>query len=264
MPPDTASPCLTWRADCSCYAGQGSLHSPDGSAFMANESARQVPTVPLTRGARCLFYGVASAYTHECIEIARRAGIEIRGFVHNLDPNLAPRDLAPLRQPDALSAEERRLPLVFPLITPAWREVLARQTTALGCAEAGMLIHPSAQIAETSPPAPGFNANAGTVIGARSRICRHVLLNRSASVGHDVTLDDYATIGPGAVLGGFVTVGRRAFIGIGATVLPEVTIGADAVVCAGSVVLRDVPARTAVMGNPARVVRTDIPGYNLY
>jgi maltose O-acetyltransferase len=53
-----------------------------------------------------------------------------------------------------------------------------------------------------------------------------------------------------------ISVGDNAWIGGGAIVLPGVSIGPDSVVGAGSVVTRDVPARSVVVGNPARVVRT--------
>jgi UDP-2-acetamido-3-amino-2,3-dideoxy-glucuronate N-acetyltransferase len=52
-----------------------------------------------------------------------------------------------------------------------------------------------------------------------------------------------------------VTVKRGGRIGAGAVLLPGITIGEDGLVAAGSVVTRDVPARTIVMGSPARVWR---------
>ena len=63
--------------------------------------------------------------------------------------------------------------------------------------------------------------------------------------------------GPGVVLAGGVRVGAAAFIGAGATVLPEISIGAAAVVGAGAVVTRDVAAGDVVIGNPARVLRSN-------
>ena len=54
---------------------------------------------------------------------------------------------------------------------------------------------------------------------------------------------------PGAAL-------RRACrIGGGALILPGVEVGEEAFVATGSIVTRDVPARTLVMGAPARRVR---------
>jgi len=51
------------------------------------------------------------------------------------------------------------------------------------------------------------------------------------------------------------TIRRGARVGGGSVLLPAVEIGEDAFVGAASVVTRDVPARTLVMGTPAKVVR---------
>jgi acetyltransferase-like isoleucine patch superfamily enzyme len=52
-----------------------------------------------------------------------------------------------------------------------------------------------------------------------------------------------------------VTVRRGGRVGAGVVTLPGVTIGEDALVAAGSVVTADVPARTIVLGTPARAWR---------
>lgn len=57
---------------------------------------------------------------------------------------------------------------------------------------------------------------------------------------------------------GAVKIGRRCFIGGGAIILPGVTIGDEVIVGAGAVVHDDVPARCAVGGNPARILKRDI------
>jgi len=51
------------------------------------------------------------------------------------------------------------------------------------------------------------------------------------------------------------TIRRGARIGGGAVLLPGIEIGEEAFVGAGAVVLHDVPARTVVVGNPARELR---------
>ena len=51
------------------------------------------------------------------------------------------------------------------------------------------------------------------------------------------------------------TIRRGARIGGGAVLCPAVEIGEEAYVGAGAVVTKDVPARTLVVGNPARVLR---------
>lgn len=52
-----------------------------------------------------------------------------------------------------------------------------------------------------------------------------------------------------------ITVRRGGRIGAGAVILPGIEIGSDAVVGAGSVVTRNVPARTTVLGAPAKTFR---------
>jgi UDP-2-acetamido-3-amino-2,3-dideoxy-glucuronate N-acetyltransferase len=76
-------------------------------------------------------------------------------------------------------------------------------------------------------------------------------------------------VAPGVLLTNDPTAGRRGAdrelrgavlrracrLGGGAILLPGVEVGEDAFVGAGAVVTKDVPARTLVMGVPARVVR---------
>jgi acetyltransferase-like isoleucine patch superfamily enzyme len=52
------------------------------------------------------------------------------------------------------------------------------------------------------------------------------------------------------------TIRRGARVGGGAILCPQVEIGEEAFVGAGAVVTKDVPARSVVVGNPARVLRT--------
>ena len=56
------------------------------------------------------------------------------------------------------------------------------------------------------------------------------------------------------------TIRRGARVGGGAIICPQVEIGEDAFIGAGAVVTKDVPARTVVVGNPARVLREVPPG----
>jgi acetyltransferase-like isoleucine patch superfamily enzyme len=58
------------------------------------------------------------------------------------------------------------------------------------------------------------------------------------------------------------TIRRGARVGGGAILCPGVEIGEEAFIGAGAVVVRDVPARTVVVGNPARTLR-DVPAEEL-
>jgi acetyltransferase-like isoleucine patch superfamily enzyme len=58
------------------------------------------------------------------------------------------------------------------------------------------------------------------------------------------------------------TIRRGARVGGGAILCPGIEVGEEAFVGAGAVCTRDVPARTVVVGNPARVLR-DVPDEEL-
>jgi acetyltransferase-like isoleucine patch superfamily enzyme len=58
------------------------------------------------------------------------------------------------------------------------------------------------------------------------------------------------------------TIRRGARVGGAAVLLPGIVVGEEAFVGAGAVVIRDVPARTVVVGNPARQLR-EVPDEEL-
>ncbi len=53
-------------------------------------------------------------------------------------------------------------------------------------------------------------------------------------------------------------IGRRCFIGARSIILPGITIGDECVIGSGAVVTKDVPANSLVVGNPARIIRSDL------
>ncbi len=102
----------------------------------------------------------------------------------------------------------------------------------------------------------------GVVIGDRCKIQNSVNIYNGVTIGDEVFIGPAVTftndLHPSAVGEWLVTptiVGNGASIGANATIVCGVTIGEGAVVGAGSVVIDDVPARTLVVGNPARFVR---------
>ncbi len=53
-------------------------------------------------------------------------------------------------------------------------------------------------------------------------------------------------------------IGRNCFVGARAVIMPGVRIGDHCVIGSGSVVTADVPSNSLVVGNPARVIRSNI------
>jgi carbonic anhydrase/acetyltransferase-like protein (isoleucine patch superfamily) len=90
------------------------------------------------------------------------------------------------------------------------------------------------------------------VIGACSNIQEGAILHCDPNL--PVVLEDYVTVGHRAVIHS-AHIERGSLIGIGAIVLNGVRVGAGSIIGAGSVVTKDVPARSLVVGVPAKVMR---------
>jgi acetyltransferase-like isoleucine patch superfamily enzyme len=109
----------------------------------------------------------------------------------------------------------------------------------------------------------GSGIGRGAQIGARSRLMPGALVALDTVIEEDVFIgprlivtNDQAMgrLGPG-VVHPVTRLGRGCRIASNVTLLPGVEIGEDAVVGAGSLVTKSVPARTVVVGTPARVLR---------
>ncbi|MRS11732.1 MAG: N-acetyltransferase [Actinobacteria bacterium] len=129
----------------------------------------------------------------------------------------------------------------------------------------------------------------GAGIRERCRLGNNVVIGRNVTVENDTTVGSRTKIQTGAYITAYVTIEEDVFVapmvvttndnfmgrtekrlklmrgctirrgarvGGGAHILPGIEIGEEAFVATASVVTRDVPARTLVMGSPAKVVRT--------
>ncbi|WP_256013249.1 acetyltransferase [Desertivirga xinjiangensis] len=120
------------------------------------------------------------------------------------------------------------------------------------------LIHPKACLSSRTIIGEGTVVVGGATINIDARIGRHVIINTNSSVGHDCEIGDFVHIGPNVALAGNVKVGEGTHIGLGAAVIQGVSIGKWCVIGAGSVVIKDVPDGAMVVGNPARIIKTQI------
>lgn len=104
----------------------------------------------------------------------------------------------------------------------------------------GIDIHPGAKIGNGIM----FDHGTGIVNG------------ETAVIGNNVSILHNVTLGGTGKSGGdrHPKIGDGVLIGAGSCVLGNIWIGDGAKVGAGSVVLKDVPARTTVVGNPAKLV----------
>ncbi|MBB4266192.1 acetyltransferase [Roseospira visakhapatnamensis] len=137
---------------------------------------------------------------------------------------------------------------------PALRE---RLTAHYGPGNLEGLVSPHATVSRHAIVGPAGIIQRGVTIMPAVRIGRGCNVNINATLHHEVTLDDYVSVGPGAIVLGTVRIGRHASIGAGAIVHQNVTIGPGARVGAGAVVVRDVAPGQTVVGVPARPIKQE-------
>jgi hypothetical protein len=209
-----------------------------------------------------VIYATGSPILVDLEESLFRAGIPVCAGVQNLPGKNFLSSQAPTFSPDVVPDDLKECPFMVPLFTPGNRQQAVREAEQLGFKQPFSLIDPSVAAPRVLRFDAGLYVNAGCSLGAGSDLGAFVFINRGAAIGHHAFFGRFVSIGPGAVVGGQVTIGKGSMVGAGAVVLPKVMIGENAVVAAGAVVFRDVPDHCVVLGNPARVVKTKIRGYN--
>jgi acetyltransferase-like isoleucine patch superfamily enzyme len=121
-------------------------------------------------------------------------------------------------------------------------------------------------VPQPGAPAPLLEVGDGTSFNRFIKIicAGHVTIGENVLVGDHVFIDDthYRYDDPSAPIGSQplaepmpVVIGSGTHLGFRVMILPGVTIGENAYVGAGAVVTEDVPARTVVVGDPARQIR---------
>jgi len=191
----------------------------------------------------------------EIVELCSRKGIEI---AYGVDPNVKQKYSFPI-----LADETKLIELIGDdvfnysfAVVPDSPEARKRIFEFFGdkskrmffpsIIDENVMFSPSASIGNGSIILGGSLVSSNTVIG------NFVKLNFFSRVHHDVRIDNYTTIAPGATILGNVKVGKRVYVGANATLLPGITVGDGAVIGAGSVVTRNVDPQITIMGVPAK------------
>lgn len=138
-----------------------------------------------------------------------------------------------------------------------------RQFVVTKAADAGYgfatLVHPRVERSRWVEIGEGTVICAGNILTTNITLGRHVQINLDCTVGHDVVMDDFATLAPGVHVSGCVRLGQHVYVGTGAVIINgtqgvPLTIGDDAVVGAGACVTESVPPGVTVVGVPARPI----------
>jgi len=198
----------------------------------------------------------ASGLGKEVAWLAKRAGINVRGF---LDDNPDLQGLEFYRKPVLGVVDDwphfGGAEFVIAIASPRIKEIIFSRMETQGKPVFATLIDPSVQIdlSETEIGS-GSVICAGTICTADTIIGAHCIINKLCSIGHDASVQDFATLAPQVMLGGHSVVERGAEIGAASLVRQGLTIEAGAVVGMGAVVTKNVASGITVVGNPAKIL----------
>jgi sugar O-acyltransferase (sialic acid O-acetyltransferase NeuD family) len=205
---------------------------------------------------KLLIYG-SGGFAREVAWLAQSCGYEVMAFVDDNPERQGKR----VNEIQVISFNEaqlfaKRLPIVLAVGSSQLRERLYEKAKKAGF-RFQSLIHPRAEMSELIEIGEGTVIAAGSILTVNIKLGKQVQINLDCTIGHDVVVEDFATLAPGVHVSGWVHIGPRAYIGTGAVIINgsennPIYIGEDAVVGAGAVVTKSVPSRTTVVGVPAR------------
>jgi sugar O-acyltransferase (sialic acid O-acetyltransferase NeuD family) len=126
------------------------------------------------------------------------------------------------------------------------------------------LIHPSATFGQGQREQ--IETRQGVIVCAGVRFTNNIhvgdfsIFNLNATVGHDVTVDDFVNVAPGACISGNVHLGARCWIGTGSAINQgsgdtKLCIGNNTVIGSGSVVVKTCEPNAVYVGIPAKRIK---------
>lgn len=126
------------------------------------------------------------------------------------------------------------------------------------------LIHPSATFGHAQRQS--IEARQGVIVCAGVRFTNNIqigdftIFNLNATISHDVVIDDFVYVAPGAHIAGNIHLGMRCWIGTGVAINQgtgdaRLFIGADTVIGSGAVVTKACEPNAVYVGIPAKRIK---------
>lgn len=126
------------------------------------------------------------------------------------------------------------------------------------------LIHPNASFGKRQRQF--VEARRGVIVCAGVRFTNNIqvgdfcIFNLNSTISHDVVIDEFVYVAPGAHIAGNVHIGARSWIGTGAAInqgsqVLKLCIGADTIIGSGAVVVRGCKPNAVYAGVPARRIK---------
>lgn len=117
------------------------------------------------------------------------------------------------------------------------------------------LVDPSVILSKRVIIGEGSVIFAGSVLTIDITIGRHTIINWHCGIGHDVVLEDYVTLYPGAHVSGKVTIGECVECGSGSRIIQGKTIAEHTIIGAGGVVIQSITEGGTYVGVPVRRIK---------
>jgi sugar O-acyltransferase (sialic acid O-acetyltransferase NeuD family) len=117
------------------------------------------------------------------------------------------------------------------------------------------LIHPNVLKSQDVFFGEGCIVCANNVFTTNIKVGSHVIFNLGCTIGHDVIVNDFATILPGVSISGNVKISEESNIGTKVAIIQGKTIGKRSIIGAGAVVINDIPNNCTAVGVPAKIIK---------
>lgn len=117
------------------------------------------------------------------------------------------------------------------------------------------LIHPGVKINKFTELGSGCIICCNSFISVNTKIGNHVSINPGCGIGHDVVIEDYASLYWNVTLSGHVYIREGCEIGSKAVVIQKRTVGEWSIIGAGAVVIKDIPESCTAVGVPAKPIK---------
>lgn len=195
-------------------------------------------------------YG-ASGHSKVIIEILETNKDQI---INVFDDNSLIKDVIGYNCKDASKIEFDNSEWIVSIGNNAIRKVIVEKYNKMSFTNA---IHKSANISKRAVIGVGTVIMCGVSINSEVNIGSHCIINTNASIDHECVLSNFVHISPNATLTGNIKVGEGTMVGAGVTIIPNINIGKWCVIGAGSVVINDIPDYSVVVGNPAKIIKTN-------
>jgi len=161
-----------------------------------------------------------------------------------------------LNETEALFSLKKNLEIVVSNGEPTLRKKIFRNILKNNIPLA-TLIHPGVKIPKTAIVGRGVVINQRAFISCNTSIGDNCYISSSAVLSHDSILEEGCVICGNVTINGNCHIGKYTFIGSNSGIKENIKIGNYVVVGMCTAVIKDMPDNVVIVGNPARILRSN-------